>query len=217
VDRSQYYKELKELAQEVRRKYQLATPDISLSAIRNIYKDEKIILDYWNHKLKKLRAAYMLLDGVPHVMLNGQIKPKEPRIFSLCHELKHHYRDQEILKGHGYMGCQDISWSDGSPVEIGAEIFAAEFIYPEAEFLNFIKDIGIRQGNCSKEQVVQLKRDCGAPVSYAFVRKRLEWFHIIKRGTFDGIQFQKLEDEIYGVPWWKTRRTGSRSVRPSRR
>jgi hypothetical protein len=63
--------------------------------------------------------------------------------------------------------------------------------------------MGIREGHCSKEQVVKLKRECGAPVSYIFLRKRLEWFQFIETGAFAGVQFQKLEDEIYGIPFYK--------------
>ncbi len=58
---------------------------------------------------------------------------------------------------------------------------------------------------------MELKRVCGAPVSYKFLQKRLEWFSFIDPGEFAKVQFQKLEDEIYGVPiyrqpWFKARR-----------
>jgi Zn-dependent peptidase ImmA (M78 family) len=213
----EYYEELKILAKSVRKKYEITTRSIGLSTIRGIYKDEGIKLDYWRQgKFKRVRAAYMILDGVPRVVVNGQIKPKEPRIFCLCHELKHHYRDQDIINGKGYIGCQDISWSQGSPLEIGAEIFAAELIYPEAEFLDFAKSMGITEGNCTKEQVVQLKRECGAPVSYVFLRKRLEWFEFVEKGTFDGVRFQKLEEQIYGIPFYKRiKRKNARNTQPS--
>ena len=218
MERSQYYKGLKKLAHEVRREYSLSTQSISLTTVRNIYKAEEIVLDYWPYKLKKVRAAYFLDDGIPYVLLNAKIKPKEPRIFSLCHELKHHYIDQKVITQKGYMGCQDVSWSSGSHIEIGAEIFAAEFIYPEEEFLDFVRRMGIDEGSCSKEQVVQLKRECGAPVSYVFLRKRLEWFGFIEKGAFDGVQFQKLEEQIYGVPFYKiiNRKAGRNTRFPQR-
>lgn len=202
--RTDYYNDLKQLASDIRQRYSLSTENISLTSIRAVYKEQSIVVDYWKPKLKKVRAAYMLDDDdVPHVLVNANIKPVEPRIFSLVHELKHHYKDRQYIKEHGFLGCKEISWSHGSEIEIGAEIFAAELIYPESEFLKFAGEIGISPGTCSDRQVVQFKRECGAAVSYKFITKRLEWFEYIPKGAFVGIQFQKLEEQIYGPPLYK--------------
>jgi Zn-dependent peptidase ImmA (M78 family) len=88
-------------------------------------------------------------------------------------------------------------------IEIGAEVFAAEFIYPEQEFLACVAQLDIKVGNCTPEHVVELKRGCGAQVSYTFLRKRLEWFEIVTSGEFAKVQFQKLEESIYGPPIYK--------------
>ena len=89
-------------------------------------------------------------------------------------------------------------------IEKGAEVFAAEFIYPEAEFAEDLKDLGlvIRRA----PDVVEFKRSCKARVSYRFICKRLERLGVTNPGQFDGVQFQKLEDKIHGVPFYRRRR-----------
>ena len=202
MDRASYYEEMKRLAHEVRQQYGVTTSKVGLKLIRWIYKEEGIELDYWRPKLRKVRAAYFIVDGAPCVLLNAGIKPKEPRIFALCHELKHHYVDRQRAESGG-LSCQhDVSWRDGSPIEIGAEMFAAEFIFTEAEFVSLARNLGLDK-RCLKEDVVRLKRESPAPVSYTFIRKRLQWLGLAKPGEFDGIQFQKLEDELYGVPFFR--------------
>lgn len=201
MSRTQYYQQMKRLAHEVRERYSITTSEVSLTTVRAIYRAEGIRVDYWPHKLRKVRAAYFSEDGEPHVLVNAGIKPKEPRIFALCHELKHHYADQELAKG-GALWCQEVSWQDGAPVEIGAEIFAAEFIFPESEFLSFAHDLGLGD-RCCAEDVVRLKRASPAPVSYTFLQKRLQWFRMIEPGAFRGVQFQKLEEQTYGTPFYR--------------
>lgn len=56
------------------------------------------------------------------------------------------------------------------------------------------------------EDVVEIKHNCKAKVSYLFIRKRLERLGLIEPGQFDSVQFQKLEDSIYGVPFYRRRR-----------
>jgi hypothetical protein len=56
------------------------------------------------------------------------------------------------------------------------------------------------------EHVVAFKRSCPAKVSYRFICKRLERLQMVAAGHFDGIQFQKLEEQIHGVPFYKRRR-----------
>jgi Zn-dependent peptidase ImmA (M78 family) len=110
---------------------------------------------------------------------------------------------------NGQIRCGDYNANE--LIEKAAEVFAAEFIYPSQEFLECAKSLGLEIGEVTKEQVVELKRGCGAPVSYTFLQKRLEWFGFIEPKAFATVQFQKLEDTIHGVPifrqpWFKARR-----------
>jgi len=108
-----------------------------------------------------------------------------------------------------FAGCGD--YNENQTIEIGAEVFAAEFIYPESEFLECVRTLGIELAMCSPEDVVRLKRECGACISYQFLRKRLVRLGFASAAAFDKIQFQKLEEKLYGVPidrqdWFKNQR-----------
>lgn len=69
MTRSQRYEVLKQLARRKRAEYGITTSSIGLSAIREVYKSEGIKLDLWKHKLRKVRAAYLVIDGEPHVLV----------------------------------------------------------------------------------------------------------------------------------------------------
>lgn len=209
--RNEYYATMRALAAAKRAAYHVATQNIGLQFIRNIYKAEGITIDLWNSPVR-IRGAYMCDDGDPSVLINRKL-PNEPRIFAMVHELKHHYCDQSAI-ANGQIKCGDYNANE--MIEIGAEIFAAEFIFPEAEFLQAIESQGIQVGKCTPEDVVRLKQSCNAPVSYKFLQKRLERLQIIKPKQFAKVQFLKLEEQLFGLPiykqeWFKRRRASRSS------
>lgn len=106
-------------------------------------------------------------DGDPSVLVNRSL-PKEPRLFAMVHELKHHYCDQKLLK-NGQIRCGDYNANE--LIEKAAEVFAAEFIYPSQKFLDCAESLGLKKGEVTPEEVVELKRACGAPISYKFLQK----------------------------------------------
>ena len=204
-----YYNALKALARTVRERHDVSTSDLGIATMKRICKAEGITkIDLWKHKLRKVRAAYFVDGDDSFILLNANIKPVEPRLFSLAHELKHHLTDRDLAI-ESPLGCDTSAVTDSRPpIEIGAEVFAAEFIFPEAECRDWIySQLGSRE--CTKEEVVRLKRSCPAKISYTFLVKRLEWFRLIKRGSFAGVQFRKLEEKLYGVPFYR-RRYGAR-------
>lgn len=192
------YEALKSLARQKRLEHNVSTGELGLQKVRQIYKAECVVIDSWDLP-RRIRAVYMCDDDDPSVLVNKTL-PKEPRLFSLVHELKHHYTDRSLIAS-GKIKCGDYNANE--EIEIGAEVFAAEFIYPEDEFLSCLEQLGIKRGSCSRENVVILKRNCGAPVSYTFLRKRLERMGFVAPGAFDRIQFQKLEESLYGAPIYK--------------
>jgi Zn-dependent peptidase ImmA (M78 family) len=196
------YEAMKQLAREKRAHYGVQTETLNLVVVRKIYSTEGIRIDPWKFP-RTIRAAYMCDDSDPSVAISKTL-PREPKLFSLVHELKHHFVDRELIE-NGQIRCGD--YNETQIIEIGAEVFAAEFIYPEAEFLEKVIALGIQFGKCSPEDVVRLKRECGACVSYQFLRKRLVRLRFAAAATFDGVQFQKLEEQLYGVPIYKQRRT----------
>jgi Zn-dependent peptidase ImmA (M78 family) len=192
------YEELKQLARQKRLEYGVVTSEFGLQKVRSIYKAEGITLDY-RETSPKIRAVYMCDDDDPSVMVNKTLPP-EPKLFSLVHELKHHYVDRLIIES-GEIKCGD--YNANQAIEVGAEVFAAEFIYPEAEFLALATELDFRPGQITADQIVRFKRECGAKVSYTFLHKRFEWFRFINAGQFAKVQFQKLEEQIYGPPIYK--------------
>ena len=206
TSRTEYYEAMKKLAGEKRDKYDLAHEKLGLQKMRGIYKAEGVTIDLWKTSAK-IRAVYMCDGGDPSVLVNKSL-PDIPRLFAMAHELKHHYCDQAALK-NGQIQCGDYNANE--VIEKAAEVFAAEFIFPEQDFVDCAEAMGLERGSVTPEEIVELKRNCGAPVSYTFLRKRLEWFNFIAKGEFAKIQFQTLEEQIYGVPiyrqaWFRARR-----------
>ena len=202
MSRYTYYEDLKALAREKRQLYRVATAAFGLREVRKMYQSEGIRLDYWPLPYK-IKALYMCADGDCSVAIQRTL-PDEPKLFAAVHELKHHYCDQEAL-GNRVIHCGD--YNANQMIEIGAEVFAAEFIYPETEFREDLVPLAIVVWD--PEAVVRFKRACKAKVSYKFLCKRLERLGLIVRGQFDQVQFQKLEERLFGVPLYRRRRRAS--------
>lgn len=167
--------------------------------MRRIYRDAGIAIDQQPLKGYRIRAAYYCDDGDCSVLLNSKL-PREPKLFALAHELKHHYLDRTTIE-NGEIRCG--SYNAYELIEKAAEVFASEFIYPRSEMLQLIAQLGITSRTCTPQQVVELKRACPARVSYTFIVKRLEWFRLCQYGAFKRVQFKKLEESLFGIPIYK--------------
>jgi len=176
-----YYQEMCELAQEKRVEHDLTTPQICLSKVREIYQYEGIDIFPCRRRVRNLKAAYHNdIDGC-HVLLNMQL-PEAPRLFAMVHELKHHYTDRHLLHY-----CGEVT--KRSPViEIGAEVFAAEFIFPEKEFEQHVRNCGL-SGSITAEDIVLLMYCSPVPVSYQFIQKSLTRLGLITKDQFKGVKF----------------------------
>jgi Zn-dependent peptidase ImmA (M78 family) len=125
--------------------------------------------------------------------------PREPKLFCLVHELKHHFVDQDDIR-NGHVTCGD--YNQNEIIEIAAEIFAAEFIFPDDEMLELINGMGINSGNCTAEIIVRFKQKCPAIISCQFITKRFERFGLCNVGQYKNTQFRKLEEELFGKPFY---------------
>ena len=195
---------MKELARATRAQYGLTSPRVLRSDLRRIYRAEGIQIDLWPYKLKKLRGAYVNDDLGSSVMLAKGL-PQDPMVFTMGHELKHHLVDSESWLSY----CDAGNQSD--PVEIGAEVFAAELIYPDEDFRSHLEQMEISPGKCTPETLVRLKHDTRTTLSYAGLAKRAEFMRFATEGSFEGVRWKKLEEEIYGEPihkWLLRRRRG---------
>ena len=199
MSRNDYFESMKRLAREKRQLYRVETATLGLKAIREIYKKESIRIDQWKlpHRMK---AIYMCDCDDCSVAIQRDL-PDEPKIFAMIHELKHHYCDRQAIGG-GFVQCGDYEANE--LIEKGAEVFAAEFIYPEANFASDLSRLNITAWQA--EDFVHLKRQCCAKVSYQFLCKRLERLRLIAPNQFVRIQFKKLEGEMFGVPFYRQRR-----------
>lgn len=196
MNRSEHYERAKGVARDLRQRYGFGTPKVTRSDLRRIYKDEGIRIDLWEPRLKKLRGAYFRDDGAgPSVMLAKGL-PVDPMVFTMAHELKHHFMDADRVAAY----C-DAS-NESEVVEIGAEVFAAELIFPEADCLaEFNRHLV--NGACTAETIVRLKRESQTTLSYAGLVKRAERFGLAEPGAFKKISWKILEERIYGEPLYK--------------
>src|SRR5205085_528155 len=128
----------------------------------------------------KIRASYFCDDGDCSVLLKKDLPPA-PKLFALAHELKHHYVDQQLIKDR-VIQCGDYNRNEF--IEKTAEVFAAEFIYPEGEMRALAASMGINARTCTKEKIIDFKRACPVCISYTFIVKRFERFGFCPRGAY---------------------------------
>lgn len=196
MNRSIYYETMKFRAREIREKYGLSAPRVTRTDLRRIYRDQGITIDLWPHRLREVRGLYMNDEHGSSVMLAKGL-PEDPMVFTMAHELKHHLEDQHLQTTL----CSDRNMQEY--IEIGAEIFAAEFIYPEQTFADDLARMGVTSGKCKAETLVHLKRQTRTTLSYAGLAKRAVFLGYALQGAFELIRWKKLEEEIYGVPIYK--------------
>jgi Zn-dependent peptidase ImmA (M78 family) len=192
------YRALKALAREKRRQHGVNTADLNLRVVQRIYRDEGVKIDRWDLS-PHIRAVYMVEEDDASVLVNKKL-PREPKLFALIHELKHHFCDRPLLE-QGQIRCGD--YNSNKDIEIGAEVFAAEFIFPENEFASLAEKMGLTNALLTAEDVVRFKREMPATVSYRFLIKRFEYLNLAPRGKFAKVKFQVLEEQLFGLPLYK--------------
>jgi Zn-dependent peptidase ImmA (M78 family) len=196
MKRADYYEEMRALARATRKKYGLATFRVQRSHLRAIYRDHGIRIDLWPHRPRAIRGAYFNDELGPTVMLVKGM-PEDPTIFTMAHELKHHLVDRDLP-----VACCSERNVD-QHIEIGAEVFAAELIFPDSDFLKLLAERGVTKGRCSAEALVRLKHDTRTTLSYAGLSKRAAFHGLAPAGSLDRVQWRKLEEHIYGEPVYK--------------
>lgn len=191
------YQDLKELAHRIREKHSINGARIIPRQMKKICKDEGI--DYIDLcvKLKKIKGAYFYTEEEGASVIVKKGLPNDPYVFTLAHELKHHLKDKNSLVAC----CMENSTRE---MEVGAEIFAAELIFPDKLFFDTLTGYGIEKGKCDAKNLVILKRESKTTLSYAGLVKKSEFLGFVKAGTFSKVKWKKLEEEIYGIPHYKT-------------
>jgi Zn-dependent peptidase ImmA (M78 family) len=121
-------------------------------------------------------------------MLAGGL-PDEPTIFTMAHELKHHLVDSES----GPVVCRTNEQT--KRIEIGAEVFAAELIYPEKDFVyDLFRLLRGMPHTASPEVLVELKRKTNTTLSYAALAKRTILLRLADEKAFRDVRWGTLEN-----------------------
>ena len=196
MNRAAYYEKMAHLARDIREHYGLTTFRVRKSDMRTIYRAEGIRIDLWPHRLKSLRGAYFN-DSIGTSVLVAKRLPEDPFVFTLGHELKHHFVDRSL----GQSFCH--SSNDSEPIEIGAEIFAAELIFPEGDFCEWLRQHGVGPYKCTPEDLVRLKHETQTTLSYAGLAKRAVRNGFASPAALANQRWKNLEETLYGEPIYK--------------
>ncbi|MBD2166416.1 ImmA/IrrE family metallo-endopeptidase [Calothrix membranacea FACHB-236] len=197
---SDYYEEMKALARQIRLEHGLTTPQVRKSDIRDIYKIHGIQYDLWpvkgappTVKLKRLRGAFFNDEDGVTIMVNRSL-PEAPALFTMCHEFKHYLVDRNLKS----LICTHYNQTE--EIEIGAEVFAAEMLFPDRDFIDYLTQMGVKKGECAPEDLVRLKHVTKATISYAGIAKKAEFLEFVPFGSLNNIKWLQLEEQMYGEP-----------------
>jgi IrrE N-terminal-like domain len=159
-------------------------------------KDQGVRIDLWPYPLRQLRGAYFNDAFGPTIMVAKGL-PDEPAIFTMGHELKHHLVDGELVMNL----CSESNVHEA--IEIGAEVFAAELIFPEADFADCLHSNSVTTANFHPDHLVHLKRRTSTTLSFAGLVKRVEHLGFATPGSMKSVQWKKREEALYGEPVYK--------------
>ena len=184
------YYDLKVLARQVRAKYGLKSPRVLPFDLRRIYSQEGIEIDYWPYRLKYLRGAFICDDFGATVMLAGNL-PLDPLVFTMAHELKHFLTDRGLR----------ISYCDQSnlnkSIEIGAEIFAEELIFPDQYFVQYMQRMNVKRERCDANTLVRLKMETKTTLSYAGLAIKAERLRYASTNSLTRMKGWRKLEKIY--------------------
>jgi Zn-dependent peptidase ImmA (M78 family) len=193
VNTQKYYEDLKQLAREVRAENGLSSPRVLASDLRRIYARYGIEIDEWPYRLRNLRGAFINDDLGPTVMLAKGL-PRDPMVFTMAHELKHFFRDRDL--GISYCDQSNL----GKSLEVGAEIFAAELLFPDRDFIAHMEAMRIRRHQCLPKTLVELKRKTGTTLSYAGLAIKAERLEYAPSHSLTTIKTWRRFEALYSPP-----------------
>ena len=204
MNQQAYYEDLKQLARQVRVEFGLRSPRVVESDLRRIYEQNGIVIDDWPYRLRNLRGAFISDHLGTTVMLASGL-PQDPKVFTMAHELKHFYRDRHL--GISYCDQSNL----GKTLEIGAEIFAAELLFPDKDFMSQMRSMRIGTNQCLPRTLVSLKQKTRTTLSYAGLAIKAERLGYAPPRSLTTIKTWRKFEEIYGE---RARRAPTYSWRP---
>ena len=187
-----YYDDLKRLARQVRAENGLNSARVTPADMRRIYFRNGIEVDLWPYRLRNLRGAF-ICDKLGTTVMLAKNLPRDPMVFTMAHELKHFYRDRNL--GISYCDQSNISRT----LEIGAEIFAAELIFPDRDFIAELNKMGVRQNQCLPRTLVELKHTTGTTLSYAGLAIKAERLRFAPPNSLTKVKTWRKLERLYGL------------------
>ncbi len=191
MNRQAYYEELKSLARQVRAENGLRSPRVLASDLRRIYDRHGIVIDSWPYRLRHLRGAF-ISDSLGTTVMLASGLPQDPMVFTMAHELKHFFRDRDL--GISYCDQSNLS----KTVEIGAEIFAAELLFPDQDFIKHLQLLRVGRDQCLPRTIVQLKAKTSTTLSYAGLAIKAERLGFAPPSSLTRIKTWRKLEALYG-------------------
>ena len=186
-----YYEDLRQLARQVRAENGLSSPRVLVSDLLRIYAKNGIVVDEWPHRFRNLRGAFINDELGPTVMVAKGL-PQDPKVFTMAHELKHYFRDRDL--GISYCDQSNLNKS----IEVGAEIFAAELLFPDRDFVAYMRRMGVRTNQCLPKTLIQLKRQTGTTLSYAGLAIKAERLGFAPSHSLTTIKTWRRLEAVHG-------------------
>lgn len=187
-----YYEDLKQLARQVRAEFGLRSPRVVESDLRRIYEQNGIVIDDWPYRLRNLRGAF-ISDHLGSTVMLASGLPQDPKVFTMAHELKHFYRDRDLAVSY----CDQSNL--GKTIEIGAEIFAAELLFPDKDFMSQMRFMRVGTNQCLPRTLVRLKQTTRTTLSYAGLAIKAERLGYAPPRSLTTIKTWRKFEEIYGA------------------
>ena len=185
-----YYEDLRALARQVRAEHGLSSPRVLPSDLRRIYAKYGIVLDEWPYRFRHLRGAF-INDHLGATIMIAKGLPQDPMVFTMAHELKHFFRDRDL--GISYCDQSNLNKS----LEVGAEIFAAELLFPDRDFVAHMRTMGIRRDQCLPKTLIRLKRNTRTTLSYAGLAIKAERLGFAPAHSLTTIKTWRRLEAIY--------------------
>jgi Zn-dependent peptidase ImmA (M78 family) len=201
VNTQNYYEDLRRLARQVRAENGLSSPRVLASDLMRIYAKHGIVVDEWPYRLKHLRGAF-INDHLGTTVMLAKGLPQDPMVFTMAHELKHFFRDRDL--GISYCDQSNLNKS----LEVGAEIFAAELLFPDRDFSAHMNTMGVRRDQCLPKTLIQLKRKTGTTLSYAGLAIKAERLGFAPAHSLTTIKTWRRLEALFSAP---VERRGGRS------
>jgi len=193
VNTQSYYEDLKALARQVRAENGLTSPRVLPGDLMRIYAKYEIVLDQWPYRFRNLRGAF-INDDLGMTIMIAKGLPQDPMVFTMAHELKHFFRDRDL--GISYCDQSNLN----KALEIGAEIFAAEMLFPDRDFIAQMKMMGVRTNQCLPKTLISLKRKTGTTLSYAGLAIKAERLGFAPAHSVTTIKTWRRLEALYSPP-----------------